>query len=186
MVSSIHIAHAARILHSGGVVAYPTESVYGIGCLPLDDAAVAHVIALKRRQASKGLILIAADISQAEEFAALPDGEIGAQIAAQWPGPVTWILPARRSASDLITGGRSTVAIRVTAHPVARALCMAAGTAIVSTSANVSGHEPIRNKARLRRQLGNSVDMIVPGALGDRTNPTAIRDGSTGAVIRAD
>jgi len=186
LVSSIHIARAARILHSGGAIAYPTEAVYGIGCLPLDEAAVAHVLALKRRQANKGLILIAANVSQAEAFASLPDGEVGAQIAAQWPGPVTWILQARRGVSELITGGRPTVAIRVTAHPVAQALCLAAGSAIVSTSANISGHEPIRSKTRLRRQLGKTVDMIVPGALGDRTNPTVIRDGSTGAIIRAD
>ena len=186
MVRSIHIARAARILHRGGVIAYPTEAVYGIGCLPFDEAAVAHVLALKRRQASKGLILIAADIEQAEVFAKLPDGEIGAQIQASWPGPVTWVLEARRDTSPLITGGRTTIAIRVTAHPVARSLCAAAGSALVSTSANLSGREPIRNMARLRRQLGRSVDMIVPGELGDRTKPTAIRDGSTGAIIRAD
>ncbi|MBT8442980.1 MAG: threonylcarbamoyl-AMP synthase [Gammaproteobacteria bacterium] len=177
---------AARILHSGGVIAYPTEAVYGLGCLPQDEAAIDRILRLKRRSPSKGFIVIAASMKQVRECAALPEGEIGALVRDSWPGPVTWILHARDHVSASITGGRSTIAIRMTAHPVARALCITTGCAIVSTSANLSGHEPIRHKARLRRQIGRAVDMIVPGDLGDRTKPTAIRDGSTGAVIRAD
>ena len=147
---------------------------------------MAHILALKRRQSSKGLILIAADLDQAEVFAHIPGGERGNEIRAQWPGPVTWILEARTGVSPLLTGGRTTIAMRVTAHPVARSLCETAGSALVSTSANLSGHEPIRSKTRLRRQLGRHVDMIVPGEPGGRAKPTAIRDGSTGALIRAD
>lgn len=116
----------------------------------------------------------------------MPAGDIGERVRADWPGPVTWILKARADVPASITGGRATIAVRVTAHPVGRALCEAAGCALVSTSANLSGHAPIRNKTRLRRQLGRAVDMIVPGDLGDRAKPTAIRDGSTGAMIRAD
>lgn len=173
-------------MFGGGVIAYPTEAVYGIGCLPYDDAALERVLALKRRHPAKGLILIAASIDQVDEFAILPGGDRGRQIRADWPGPVTWIVPARDSVAPAIGGGRGTVAMRVTAHPVARALCEAVGSAIVSTSANVSGHSPIREKTRLRNQLGRAVDMIVPGAPGDRARPTAIRDAGTGATIRAD
>lgn len=186
MAGSIHIARAARILHAGGVIAYPTEAVFGIGCLPHDETAVAHILAMKRRQATKGLILIAADVAQAETYARIPDGELGERIKAKWPGPITWVLEAQDHVSPLITGGRTTIAMRVTAHPVARSLCEAAGSALVSTSANLSGREPIRSGIRLRRQLGRTVDMIVPGELGNRDKPTEIRDGSTGAVIRAD
>ncbi len=175
-----------RVLYAGGVIAYPTEAVYGIGCLPYDEAAVERVLALKRRSPMKGFIVIAADIEQAAAFAHLPDGALGHRIRDTWPGPVTWILQARAHVPATITGGRATIAIRVTAHPVANALCAAAGCALVSTSANLSGREPIRSKTRLRHQLGGAVDMIVPGKLGDRSKPTAIRDGSTGAVIRAD
>ena len=154
--------------------------------MPFDVAAIEYLLSLKRRVATKGLIVIAADIAQAEEFAYIPDSPLGEDIRAQWPGPITWVLTARRHVSPLVTGGRTTIAVRVTAHPVAKSLCMAAGCALVSTSANRSGHTPIRDKTRLRCQLGRAVDMIVPGSLGDRAKPTAIRDGSTGAVIRAD
>jgi L-threonylcarbamoyladenylate synthase len=160
--------------------------VYGIGCLPFIDFAVDRVLTMKRRDASKGLILIAASLEQAGAFARIPDGELGERVRGDWPGPVTWILEARPEVPRTITGGRSTVAVRVTAHPIAHALCEVAGCALVSTSANVSGHTPIRDKTRLRRQLGRALDMIVPGEPGGRDKPTAIRDGSTGALIRAD
>jgi L-threonylcarbamoyladenylate synthase len=173
-------------LHAGGVIAYPTEAVYGIGCLPHESHALARILAMKRRSASKGFILIAADLAQVEAFAELPKGEPGRDVAASWPGPVTWVLQARPSVPTIVTGSRDTVAIRVTAHPVARALCVAAGSALVSTSANVSGRNPITHRLKLRRQLGRALDMIVPGELGERRKPTEIRDGSTGAVIRAD
>jgi len=141
---------------------------------------------MKQRQAAKGLILIAADLDQVAEFALIPGGATGERIRADWPGPVTWVLPARPHVSALITGGRTSVAMRVTAHPSARALCIAAGCALVSTSANLSGRQPIRHPLRLRRQLGRAVDMIVPGALGDLASPTVIRDAGTGRTIRAD
>lgn len=173
-------------MRSGGIIAYPTEAVYGIGCLPLSAHAVARVLRLKHRHAAKGFVLVAADIPQVEAFATIPGGEIGAEISATWPGPVTWILPARHHVPSSITGGRATVAIRMTAHPVARALCLAAGSALVSTSANLSGRQPITRKTTLRSQLGRRVDMIVPGDLGQRAKPTAIRDAGTGALIRAD
>lgn len=173
-------------MRSGGVIAYPTEAVYGIGCLPLSAGAVARVLRLKHRHAAKGFVLVAADMPQVEAFAMIPGGKIGAEIAATWPGPVTWILPARRHVPSSITGGRATVAIRMTAHPVARALCLAAGSALVSTSANLSGRQPITRKTTLRSQLGRMVDMIVPGDLGQRAKPTAIRDAGTGSLIRAD
>ena len=141
---------------------------------------------MKHRHAAKGFVLVAADIAQAQALANIPDDAIGAEIRASWPGPVTWVLPARRGLPASITGGRDTVAIRVTAHPIARALCAAAGSALVSTSANVSGRSPITRKTNLRSRLGRSVDMIVPGELGGRAKPTAIRDAGTGGLIRAD
>jgi len=147
---------------------------------------VDRVLALKQRRAAKGFVLVAADIAQVEAFATLPGGKIGAAILASWPGPVTWVLPAHSDVPTTITGGRRSIAIRVTAHPVARALCAAAGCALVSTSANISGREPITAKTKLRSRLGRALDMIVPGDLGGQRRPTQIRDGSTGRVIRAD
>src|SRR5690606_18467945 len=104
---------------------------------------------------------------------------------ASWPGPHTWVLPAHPAAPPLVTGGRRTVAVRLTAHPVARALCRSAGSALVSTSANTSGRPPLRSVAAVRRALGARLDDIVPGPLGGLAAPTRIRDGMTGRVLRA-
>jgi len=182
----LQVAKAARILRAGGVIGYPTEAVYGIGCIPYEADALERILALKRRSSTKGFVLIAADLAQIEEFVHLPEGDRGAEVRGSWPGPVTWVLRARRHVPAILTGGRDTVAIRMTAHPVARALCVAAGCALVSTSANLSGRRPITRALTLRRQLGSALDMIVPGQLGERAKPTAIREGSTGRIIRAD
>ena len=184
MSSKLHIDRAARTVLAGGIVAYPTEAVYGLGCLPFEYHAVAHLIGLKRRSASKGFLLIAAEFGQLRHIVSLPEGPLREEILSTWPGPVTWALPARSRMPDWLTGGRETVAVRVTDHPLAGALCRRAGHALVSTSANLSGREPIRSVLRVRRQLGGLVDYVLPGALGDLERPTAIRDGRTGAILR--
>ena len=185
MSSKLHIDRAARTVLAGGIVAYPTEAVYGLGCLPLEYHAVARLIGLKRRSARKGFVLIAAEFGQLEHIVSLPEGPLSEEILASWPGPVTWALPARSRMPDWLTGGRETVAVRVTNHPLASALCRRAGHALVSTSANISGSEPIRSFLRVRRQLGDLVDYVLPGALGELSRPTAIRDGRTGLTLRA-
>jgi L-threonylcarbamoyladenylate synthase len=178
------IVRAARILRAGGIVAYPTEGVYGLGCVPTDLAAVARILAVKRRSWSKGLALIAASVEQIDALVELPSGAMRAQILATWPGPATWVLPVRARQSALLTGGRATLAVRVTAHPIARALCVRADSALVSTSANRSRKTPLRSALAVRRELGADIDAVLAGALGDLTGPTPIRDGATGAVLR--
>ncbi|HEX6997509.1 MAG TPA: L-threonylcarbamoyladenylate synthase [Gammaproteobacteria bacterium] len=181
----LHEDAAARILRSGGVVAYPTEAVFGIGCLPDRRDAVERVLAIKGRSERKGLVLIAADVSQLAPYATLPDGPRAAEVLATWPGPVTWVLPAARGAPRWITGGRRTVAVRVTAHPVARRLCERAGSALVSTSANRAGRRPLKRALAVRRLLGREVDYVLPGPLGGLDRPTTIRDAATGRTLRA-
>lgn len=169
---------------AGGVIACPTEAVYGIGCLPWLDAALERVIAIKQRDARKGLIVVAADIGQLEPFARLPDGEVRQRIAASWPGPVTWILPAAPGLSPFLTGGRPSIAVRVSDHPVVRQLCLRTGSALVSTSANLSGRNPAGSALAARRRLGRAVDLVLAGPLGGSARPTEIRDAATGAVLR--
>jgi L-threonylcarbamoyladenylate synthase len=178
------LRRAARIVRAGGVIAYPTEAVFGLGCLPRDRAAVTRVLAIKRRAVSKGLILIGADLAQLESYVVLPPEPRRSEVLASWPGPNTWVLDARPGAPRWITGGRSSVAVRVTAHPLARELCLAAGEALVSTSANVSRRRPHRRLLRLRRELGGKVDYVLAGALGGLAEPTTIRDGRTGRLLR--
>jgi len=178
------IAHAARVVRAGGVIAYPTEAVFGLGCLPQDATAVMRLLALKRRSWRKGLILIAASLAELERFVVLPAEPRRSEILASWPGPVTWVLEARPDTPPWITGGRASAAVRLTAHPLARQLCEAVGQALVSTSANVSRRPPHRRLLPLRRDLGPVVDYVLAGELGGQSGPTVIRDGQTGRVLR--
>jgi L-threonylcarbamoyladenylate synthase len=179
------LERAARILLAGGVVAYPTEAVYGLGCLPLCRDAVLRILAIKQRAWRKGLILIAADVSQLRPLVRLPEGPMRGAVLASWPGPVTWTLRARPGVPRWLSGGRPTLAVRVTAHPLASALCRRAGSALVSTSANRSGHPPIKSAARLRCVLGSAVDYTLAGPLGSSAGPTEIRDGRSGTTLRS-
>lgn len=180
----IQLDQAARVIAAGGIVAYPTEAVFGLGCDPRNRAAVARLLALKRRRLDKGLILIAADFAQLEAFVAPLAPERMAQIRATWPGPVTWLLPARETTPDWLTGRHQTLAVRVTAHPLAAALCRACRSALVSTSANLSRRPPARTGLQVRLRLGNAVDFILPGATGPRRRPSQIRDARTGKIMR--
>ncbi|HSG65695.1 MAG TPA: L-threonylcarbamoyladenylate synthase, partial [Gammaproteobacteria bacterium] len=145
---------ASCALARGGIVAYPTEGVYGLGCLPTEVAAIARLLAIKRRSWRKGLPLIAASIAELAPFVELPADGLRAEIEASWPGPVTWVLPARPGVPVLLTGGRRTLAVRVTGHPLAAALCKQARSALVSTSANRSGRPPLLTPLAVRRALG--------------------------------
>ena len=184
MTSALHIARAARVVQRGGVLAYPTEAVFGLGCLPQDRDAVERVLAIKRRSWRKGLLLIGADLGQLERYATLPPEPRLSEVLASWPGPVTWVLAARPAAPRWVTGGRDSVAVRLTDHALARELCAKIGQAIVSTSANLSGRPPFRRLLPLRRGLGAEVDYVLAGSLGGLAAPTTIRDGRTGAVLR--
>ena len=156
-----HIDRAARVIRAGGIVAYPTEAVFGLGCLPDDREAVERLLAIKRRPRQKGFVLIAARVEDLAHLVELPAEPMRSSILATWPGPVTWALPARHGAPPWLTGGRDTLAVRVTAHAEARALCARVGGPLVSTSANVSRRPPHRRLLALRRDLGRSVDYVL-------------------------
>lgn len=179
---------AARAVARGGVVAYPTEAVYGLGCDPMNAASVRRILAIKGRDEDKGLILIAADfdaLARYVELVRLPSERM-AEINASWPGPSTWLLPAHDETPRWLTGRHDTLAVRVTAHPVAAALCRAVGGALVSTSANRSNRPPTRDALQVRRQLAHAPDMLlVTGRCGGASRPSTIRDARTGRVLRA-
>ena len=168
----------------GGVVAYPTEAVYGLGCDPRDGAAVRRLLALKARPEGKGLILIAAAWSQLEPYVRNLEPERMAAIHATWPGPVTWLLPARPETPRWLTGDHATLAVRVTAHPMAAALCRRWGGALVSTSANRASRPPARTALGVRRALQAGLDYLLSGPCGGAARVSSIRDGRTGAVLR--
>lgn len=179
---SMPIQRAARIVRGGGVVAYPTEGVFGLGCDPADVEAVARILAIKRRDPAMGLVIIAAAPGQLEgwvEPSVLEgDGTLG------HADGITWIARAGPRVPFWIRGEHEGIAVRITAHPVAAALCLASGTALVSTSANVSGRPPTRRRFVLRRNLGDLVDFVVPGDCGDAGGPSEIRELGSGRVVR--
>lgn len=174
----------AALLDAGGVIAYPTEAVYGLGCDPQQYDAVARLLDLKGRSARKGLILISAEVGWLSKYMAPLTAEVAARMTASWPGPVTWVLPAAAGVPAWLTGGRGTIALRVTAHPVAGALSRAFGGALVSTSANRAGGMPARTALRARLLFGPHLDAVVPGKVGELDRPTRIIDACSEAVLR--
>jgi len=178
------LARTARVIHGGGIIAYPTEAVFGLGCDPLNPEAVHNLLAIKQRPVDKGLILIAADISQLTPFITPLTAEAKAQLAKTWPGPHTWLLPAHANTPRWIRGQHNTIAVRVTAHPIAAALCRTAGHALISTSANPAGKAPAISALRVRHYFPTVLDNILHGALGTETGPTPIRDLMTQKLVR--
>lgn len=177
---------AIAALHRGGVVTYPTEAVWGLGCDPFDERAVTRLLAIKQRPVDKGLILIAGAVAQLDgllDWQALP-AERRDHVHASWPGPNTWIVPATARVPRWITGGHDGVAVRVSAHPVVVALCSAFGGPLVSTSANPAGAEPPRRLEALEPLLRGAIDAIVEGDVGELSRPTPIRDARSGATLR--
>ncbi len=163
------------------MVAYPTEGVFGLGCMPDDPEAVIRLLGIKRRDPRKGLILIASEPEQLRDWIALDPRTLpGAD-----PGkPTTWIAPAAAQVSNLVKGDHAGIAVRLTTNPTAAALCDATGSALVSTSANLAGHPVARNRFVLHRQFSGCVDYIVPGDCGPSSGPSEIRDLTSGRVLR--
>lgn len=174
----------ARVVRAGGLIAYPTEAVYGLGCDPRNERAVRRLLALKRRSPRKGLILIAADFAQLAPYLQPLTAADRSQLDVTWPGPYTWLIPARPEVPRWLRGQYATLAVRVTAHPLAAALCRTCGHPLVSTSANFSGRPPARTALAVRRQLGKNIDALLPGPTGGAARPTEIRDLRTGRRAR--
>ena len=173
-----------QAVQRGGVIAYPTEAVYGLGCDPAQLAAVQRVLTLKQRPAHKGLILIAADFDQLAPYLLPLDSVTHARVMATWPGAVTWILPAQPHVSPLIRGEHDTLAVRGSAHPTCRALCLRLGHPLISTSANLSTLPPARDAQAVAAQFGTLLDGIVDAPVGGQAQPTEIRQGLTGEIVR--
>lgn len=186
MSRPLTLAEAATALQNAGVVAYPTEAVWGLGCDPFDEAAVVRLLAIKQRPVDKGLILIAGALEQFDgllDWDALPTDR-GEAVFASWPGPHTWIVPATGRVPYWITGAHDGVAVRVSAHPQAVALCAAFGGPLVSTSANRGGAAPAFARAGLDPVLFAQLDGVCEGETGGLAAATPIRDARSGTQLR--
>jgi L-threonylcarbamoyladenylate synthase len=183
VLSSALLSRVRAHLKQGGVIAYPTESCYGLGCDPRNRSAVMKLLRFKGRPQHKGLILIGSDFSQLRPYAAPLNDAQWHKISPSWPGPVTWLLPVTRKTPPWLRGSHKSIAVRVTAHPLAARLCHAVNMPLVSTSANSTRQKPARTYAACVKNFGKGV-LVVPGLIGKRRQPSTIMDVITGAVIR--
>lgn len=178
------IINAATCLKRGELIACPTEGVYGFSCDPGNESALKKLLTLKKRGKQKGFILVASCLQQLTPFLQ-PISEVAmARIKPTWPGPCTWVLPAKANVSSYLTGHFECLAVRVTDHPLLRAVCEAFGGALVSTSANVAGEKPCVTYQEASDAFAEAVAFVVPGEVGGLSRPTQIYDGVTGAVLR--
>ncbi|WP_028864942.1 Sua5/YciO/YrdC/YwlC family protein [Psychromonas aquimarina] len=187
-MSDYDLTDALHVLKTQGVIAYPTESVFGLGCDPDSDSAIQKILDLKKRPAFKGLILIAADIEQLTSYAdfSLLTTEQLAAVNKTWPGPFTWIVPAKAALSRLISGDFNSIAVRVSAHPVVQQLCTQFGKPIISTSANLSGLEACTDSRQVEAMFLNHplLDYIIEQPVSGLKNPSQIRDALSGKRLR--
>ena len=176
----------ATAFEQGQLLVYPTEAVMGIGCDPDNQDAVNTLLLLKQRPVDKGVILVAANYSQLLPY--VNDNAIAqhrrTEIMSSWPGPNTWLLPKSTSAPEWVTGAHEKIAVRVSNHPVVKALCEELGKPIVSTSANLTGEPPTKTLIEAKQVFGDSV-VYIDGEVGGNVKPSTIRDGDTGEIIRA-
>jgi len=176
------LRQARRYIQAGTVIAYPTEAVYGLGCDPCNPNAVQSLLQIKQRSIHKGLILIASHPAQLAPFV---DWHTDWQdeVLKTWPGPCTWLLPALPGIPYAVQGQHPRIACRVTAHPIAAALCDALGHALISTSANQSGRPPARTPLQVQQRCPG-VAWVLHGALGKLSQVTPIYDACTKQQIR--
>lgn len=184
MLLTTDIAVAAAAIERGEIIAYPTEAVYGLGCDPFNEKSVQRLLVIKQRPVEKGLIIVASDWAQVEHLtSSIPELELK-KVFATWPGPHTWIFPASEQAPTWITGKFSSIAIRISAHPIVQALCQAAGP-LVSTSANISNEPACRDVACVQEVFGEKIELAVSGSTSGLTQPTTIKDALTQQTFRS-
>jgi len=179
------LRRAATVIKNGGVIAYPTEAVYGLGCHPLNEAAVNHLLQLKQRDIGKGLILISDTLERLEPFLVPLSESERQQITSHPEKPTTWLVPVQDWVPTWLTGWHGTLAVRVTNHPVASKLCQLAGMPIVSTSANIAGRAPARTNLQIKLQFGEQLDAIVVGKINSAAQPSTIQELKSGQIIRS-
>ena len=179
-----HIREAVRHIAAGGVIAYPTDTVYGLGCNPFNAAAVLHLLSLKQRPTEHGVILLGNDLQQFLPILQPLGKAIADRVSRARAQPVTWVLPCRPEVPAWLTGQHDTLAIRITRHPVAAALCENWGGPLVSSSANLHGRHPATSPLSVRKAFNGQLDYILHGVNGATNIPSTIRDGLSGELLR--
>ncbi|NMP17860.1 MULTISPECIES: L-threonylcarbamoyladenylate synthase [unclassified Thalassotalea] len=178
--------NAVDAFNEGGIIAYPTEAVFGLGCDPDNNQAIERLLALKQRPIEKGLILLAANYSQLLPY--VDDAKIPQHkrfsVLSRWPDGITQVMPANANISKHLSGKFDTIAVRVTSQKDVVALCKATGKPIVSTSCNISGQQPATTWQQAEQNLGAQLDFIIKGDTLGFDKPSTIIDALSGEVLR--
>lgn len=182
----VNKVNVVDVFNKGGIIAYPTEAVFGLGCDPDNELAIQKLLDVKQRPADKGLIILAANYSQLLPY--IDDSaisqDIRLKVLSRWPDAITQVLPANKNISPLLCGKFDSIAVRITDHPDVVALCQQTNQAIVSTSANLAGEKPATTWQQVEKQLGNKIDFILKGETSGLLKPSTIINGLTGEIIR--
>ena len=185
MPETTQYQQAASVLSLGGIIAYPTEAVFGLGVDPDNEQSLRRLLQIKNRPAEKGLILVAANIEQLKAY--VDFGQLSASqlepILKSWPGAVTWLVP-KVAGNNLLSGQFKSIAVRVSAHPAVQQLCLVFGKPIVSTSANFAGQKPASTAAQVKSYFAGQIDYLVSEDLGNSAQPSQIIDALSGKILR--
>ena len=182
-----HLELAARLLREGRLVALPTETFYGLGANALDPDAVARVFQAKARPAGLPLLVLVDSTAMVRAVAADIPPRAERLMARHWPGALTLVLPARPELPPALTGGTRTIGVRLSSHPLARALVRSAGLPLTAPSANRHGAGSPRTAVEVAASLGDAVDLIVDGGptLGGLASTVVDLTGPRPRVVRA-
>jgi L-threonylcarbamoyladenylate synthase len=178
-----HIDAICAHVRDGGVIAYATESCFGLGCDPWNIEAIKKILRLKRRPWQKGLIVVASELAQLRQLIQPLGAKQRISTEQYWPGPYTFLLPRSKRAPRILSGRHQKLAVRISAHPDVMRLCTVLDMALVSTSANRAGAKPIKVARECERLFGADV-MVVEGRIGKRRRPSVIMDLETKQILR--
>lgn len=182
---NINLTQSVKEIQSGKVIAYPTEAVYGLGCDPFNQQAFNDLLALKNRPISKGVILVAANIEQIKSLVKIENEVWTEQILASWQNKeqaITWVIPTTNKVPNWLTGGRNTLAVRITHHIQIKKLCNLLNSPIVSTSANLSQQLPIKTAEKCLQTFPNTP--ILEGKISGLKHTSQIWDAETIKQLR--
>ena len=183
MGKRIDLNEAVKTIRGQGVIAYPTEGVWGLGCDPFSRKAVNKLLKIKKRSVDRGLLLVATYIGQFDPFLKGLKREYYEELDRNWPGPITYLVPDNGYAPRWIVGKHQTLGLRVSNHSLIKTLCALTGP-LVSTSANISGFPPIESANEIGEMFDQEIDYVLAGELGKLGKPTQIKDILTGELLR--
>ena len=182
MSSKFHIRRAANIIHHNGIICYPTDSIYGLGCDPLSATAVKKILQLKGRPVEKGMIIIAGNLNQLEPYIDITETERN-KILSTLP-ITTWLVKKSKLTPSWISGKHNTIAIRISRHPLVIELCETLHHPVVSTSVNPSSARPASTSLQCRQYFSTQIDQYLIGSPGQLSKPSTIIDIKTDQVMR--